>query len=125
MAWRGATTAEMRVQLQLSHSGSTHETYGLPVTASDPVVGVTTLELRSALQKLYNRAKNLEIVWYPFASMESQLVEAIVTLSERIKRYPPDGIDGDRNIERYTWPGTRGKEFRLDIETKRGVNLRQ
>lgn len=123
MARGGATTAEMRVQLQLSRAGTTLETYGLPVTAQDPIAGVTCVELRSALQQLYNQAKNLEIIWYPFASMESQLVEAIVTLSERIKRYPPDGIDGDRNIERHTWTGTKGKEFRLDIETKRGWNL--
>src|SRR5579862_2004198 len=115
---------EMRIQLQVSHSGQTSNTYGMPVAASDPDRGVTPLELRSAMQELYRVAMNLEVEWFPANNMESKLVEAIVVLSERIKKYEESGISGDRNIERYSWEASRGREYRVDIENKRGLNLR-
>ena len=112
---------EMRLQLQVSHSGHTSNTYGMPVTAGDPDCGVTPLELRSAMQELYRVVMNLEVAWFPANNMESKLVEAIVVLSDCIKKYEEAGVSGDRNIERCSWDGTRGREYRVDIENK-GTN---
>src|SRR5579859_7947311 len=99
---------EMRLQLQVSHSGHTSNTYGMSVAANDPEWGVTPFDLRSAMQGLHHAVMNLEVEWFPANNMESKLVEAIVVLSERIKKYEEAGVSGDRNIERYSWEGTRG-----------------
>jgi hypothetical protein len=108
----------MRVQLQVSRSGTTPNTEGIPL--SNPTIGVTTLDVRTAMLNLFFSTP----LWFP-SSLEPALHSAIVGMSIKISKYPPLGVTGhSRNIEREEFPGRKGMLYRIDLEHVRGTNLR-
>jgi len=109
----------MRVQLQDDTMISTH-TYGV-TRVNNPVPGVTVLQIRAALQELYQNVQ-LRAPWFPLR-LCPQLVTAIVRLSIRVAHYPPGGTTASGNIDRETF-NDRGTQYRVDIENLFGHNLR-
>ena len=110
----------MRVQLQDDKPAALEHTWGL-VAVNTPEFGVTTLQIRTLLADLYAGYK-VAAPWFP-SRLEKQLIQAIVLLSQSLKRFPPVGVAMGGNIDREKWLD-RGVEYRVDIENERGLNLR-
>jgi hypothetical protein len=109
----------MRVQLQDDTMIRSH-TYGVTRTAN-PNPGVTVLQIRHALQELYQNVR-IGAPWFPLRLLP-QLMTAIVILSQRVGRYPPGGTSASGNIERRTF-SDRGVRYRVDVENLFGHYLR-
>lgn len=109
----------LRVQLQDDSMIRSH-TYGVTRTAN-PNPGVTVLQVRHALAELFQNVQ-ISAPWFPLR-LRSQLVTAIVILSQRLGRYPPGGTTASGNIERQAF-SDRGIQYRVDIENLFGHNLR-
>jgi RHS repeat-associated protein len=114
----------MRVQLQ---RGLTKTFYGRKAH-NTPTIGVTVLQMRQAMEKLFEDARDDTSFGrdqFPFAALQSWLFSAVISLSIKLGRYPPGGIlKPERNFIQETTE-YRGKEYRLDVDNLSGWNLRQ
>ncbi|MCG8350152.1 MAG: hypothetical protein MI924_20495, partial [Chloroflexales bacterium] len=113
----------MRVQLQRD---SERLESTIAITAA-PATGVTTKQVRDALARLHENAKNqtANYKWFPYSSLGSWLRSAIISISDDLKRFPPGGItEQNLTILRKDIP-FRGKRYRVDVENMSGHNLRQ
>jgi RHS repeat-associated protein len=115
----------MRVQLQ---EGLDNTFYGVAQKNTDHV-GVMVLQMRSALQTLYNAASGDSATGrnaFPFNALNDWLVTSIIISSQKLGTYPPGRIfvpqKGFLNIPPIQY---RGKEYRLDVDNLAGHNLRQ
>jgi hypothetical protein len=91
-------------------------------------VGVTVLQMRSALQTLYNMASNdtsFGNMGFPFNPLDEWLRSAVIFVSQKLSKYPPDGIIGLRRGFSEEKTVYRRKEYRLDVDNLAGHNLRQ
>ena len=107
----------MRVQLQ--EGTLPDRTYGgPPLAGASPI---TVAQVRNALQQLYYGAAN--VPWYPNSGLP-KLASAVVTISQKLGRYPPGGIRGtQRSFVKQEWNLPGRQQFRLDVDNLVGINL--
>jgi hypothetical protein len=88
---------------------------------ADPADGVTLLQIRSLMVLMYGGAKATGE--FPNSCL-TQLRSSIIEMSQKIKRFPPLGVITGANIERVKFK-CQACEYRIDLENKRGHNLRR
>ena len=115
----------MRVQLQ---EGVDNTFYGISQYNTEQV-GVTVLQMRSALLTLYNTASSDSAIGrsaFPFNALNDWLMSSVIIASQKLGTYPPGGIFvPKRNFVSIPTVWHRGKEYRLDVDNLAGHNLRQ
>jgi hypothetical protein len=111
--------AQMRVQLQRDNTHTTAIALQAPASR-----GVSTEQVRRAMEILWRQAEANTFDWFPFHAMKPQFATAIVDLSTELKRYPTLGVHIGGNILRSEWTHRR-RTYRIDIENLRGHNLRR
>lgn len=105
----------LRVQLQ----EGLLNTYGVP---RNRPTSISVAIVREAMLDLYKTVQ-VNAQWYPFTKGEAPLRDAIISISQRLDRYPPSGICGLlRGFETTSW-SVSGREFRLDLDNLAGCNL--
>ena len=109
----------MRIQLQLA---DTFTAPGTPVLSNPDPPGVTILQLRAGLGALYAIAKTAA-ARFPFNRLESDLVTAVVTVSQQAGLFVPLGYTGPKRSLLSAPIGYSG--WRIDVDNLTGTNLRQ
>jgi RHS repeat-associated protein/uncharacterized repeat protein (TIGR01451 family) len=121
----GVNFNEMRVQLQ---EGTTN-TFGIPLRAPSSV-GVTTLQVRTALLSIYlaiYAESRAEVAFFPKNASDSfiGLLGSVIYLSQRVGAIQAAGGVPQSGQTVLTDTFLAGKRvFRIDIENLRGHNLR-
>ena len=107
----------MRVQIQVGDNMVWTDS-SVPLTAPSDN-GVTTLEVRVAMEALYYKSEE-----HMNKKFTRKLRSAIIEASQKLKNYPPEGTMEPipSNFANFEY---KGKEYRIDIENIQGWNLRQ
>jgi len=110
-----------QMQVQLQKGGAT---YSL-VAVNTPITGVTTYQIRLTMSLMFDAWKVTRNPNWFTGSYEREWVSAIVLMSKKLAKYPPFGTLSGGNIERVDKIDLPSfGPYRLDLENKRGHNLR-
>ena len=118
---KGCTVNQMRLQLQASKNGVTSYTKGYVMT-NHPRIGVTRSQVINKMNAIYLDPPS----GFP-RSLSSGLNSAIIKVSKKVNSYSPAG-EHQQNyniIKGKIGEDNKKREWRLDLENLRGINLRQ
>ena len=107
---------EMRLQLQEKSNNIWSDTY----LGMEPI-GVRAYDIRVGLQLMYKGVERSSD--FPSQCLPD-LVSAIIYMSQKVGRFPPNGIVMVGNVARETFT-CKCKNYRVDLENLFGHNLRQ
>jgi RHS repeat-associated protein len=117
----------MRVQLQESpypSNGTTLNTHGVARMNSSRI-GVTVLQMRDALNEIYNDIRNGDVNWFPYNALENWYFTATIEISQKLGEVKESG--GVTGLQRSFITRSvihNRKEYRIDVDNLRGHNLR-
>jgi RHS repeat-associated protein len=115
----GPNEGSMRIQLQL---GDQFTVPGTPILNNPDPPGVTSFQVREGLEEIYAIAQT-SAAKFPFNSLQSDLVTAVIIVSQQAGMFAPYGYSGFKRSLLTSPIGRSG--WRIDVDNLEGTNLRQ